>query len=75
MPTPDYVDALAPVIPRHDHHKLHSHSKITQTSTCYLQIGDISKQPRVKEVMRKRIKQRLVDKSCLTEHEGSWLYW
>jgi hypothetical protein len=33
MPNPGYVDALAPVIPRHDHHKLYSHSKIIKTST------------------------------------------
>jgi len=32
-PNPAYVEAVAPFIPRHDHHKLYSHSKIIQTST------------------------------------------
>ena len=81
MSNPGYVDAVAPVIPRHDHHKLYSHSKIIQTSTFgllftarmdnYIRLGDISKQPRVKEVMRTRIQDWLSQESRLTEHEGS----
>jgi hypothetical protein len=85
MPNPGYVDAVAPVIPRHDHQKLYSHSKIIQTSTFgllfttridnYIWLGDISKQPHVKEVMRTRIKDCLSQERRLTEHESSWPYW
>jgi len=78
MPNPGYVDAVAPVIPRHDHHKLYSHSKIIQTITfgqiftaLMYKFGDISKQTRAKEVMRTRNQDWLSEESRLTENEGS----
>jgi len=32
-PNPGYAEAVAPFTPRHDHHKLYSHSKIIQPNT------------------------------------------